>query len=59
MPGLIVVARWHGTRVLETVLTRKDGQTDRVTYEVSLDGRTLTTRTSGNFGDQAIVFDRR
>jgi ketosteroid isomerase-like protein len=59
MPGLIVVARWHGSRVLETILTRNDGQVDRVAYEVSADGRTLTTTTSGHLGEQVIVFDRR
>jgi hypothetical protein len=59
MPGLIVVARWRGSDVLETILTRKDGQVDRVTNEVSADGWTLTTTTSGNLGEQVIVFDRR
>jgi len=59
IPGLTVVARWRGSRILETVLTRKDGRTDRVTYEVSADGRTLTSRTSGDLGDQLIMFDRK
>jgi len=43
MPGLIVVARWRGSHLLETILTRNDGHVDRVTYDVSADGRTLTT----------------
>src|SRR5216683_2559512 len=59
MPGLLVVDRWRGPHVLETVLTRRNGQIDRVTYEVSADDKTLTTRTSGDLGDQVIVFDRK
>jgi hypothetical protein len=58
MPGLTVVATWRHARLFETLLTRKDGQVDRVTYEVSDDGKTLTTRTSGPLGDQTIVFFR-
>jgi len=58
LPGLVVVARWRGSHLLETVLTRKDGQVDHVTYEISTDGKTLTTTTSGNLGTQVIVFDR-
>ena len=58
MPGLIVVARWRGSHVLGAILTRKDGQVDRVTYEVSADGSTLTTTTSGNLGEHVMVFDR-
>ena len=57
MPGPIVVARWRGSHLLETILTRKDGQVDQVTYEVSADGSTLTTTTSGTLGEQVIVFD--
>ena len=59
MPGLIVVARWRGSHVLDTILTRKDGQVDRVTYEVSADGSTLTTTTSSTLGEQVMVFERR
>jgi hypothetical protein len=59
MLGLIVVARWRGSHVLETILIRKDGQVGRVTSEVSADGSTLTTTTSGNLGKQVMVFDRR
>jgi hypothetical protein len=59
MPGLIVVARWRGSHVLETILTRRDGQVDRVTDEVSADGSTLTTTTSGTLWEQVIVFDRK
>jgi len=59
MPGLIVVARWRGSHVLETILTRKDGQVGRVTDEVSVDGSTRTTTTSGNRGEHVMVFDCR
>jgi hypothetical protein len=58
LPGLIVVARWNGPRQLDTVLTRTNGIVDRVTYEVSDNGRTLTTRTAGPLGTQEIVFRR-
>jgi hypothetical protein len=39
MRGLVAVARWRGSHVLETVLTRKDGKVDHVTYEISADGK--------------------
>jgi hypothetical protein len=39
VPGLVAVARWRGSHVLETVLTRKDGQVDRITYEISAEGK--------------------
>jgi hypothetical protein len=59
LPGLTVVANWRGPRRLETVLTRASGEVDRVTYEVSADGQTLTTTTSGSLGTQVIVFRRQ
>ena len=59
LPGLVVVTRWRGPRLLETILTRKDGQIDRVTYEVSANGQTLTVKTEGPLGGQLIVFERR
>jgi hypothetical protein len=58
-PGTVVVAKWNGSDILETVQTRKDGQVVRVTYEISSNRRTLTTRTSDNLGKQVIVFDRQ
>jgi hypothetical protein len=58
MPGLSVIARWPSDRLLDTVLTRPNGITDHVTYEVSSDGATLVTRTAGPFGTQEIVFRR-
>jgi hypothetical protein len=47
LPGLTVVARWRGRRLLDTVLTRRTGIVDHVTYEISDDGRTLTMKTAG------------
>jgi hypothetical protein len=52
--GYALMARWRGSRVLET-LARKDGRVVGTgTYEVSADGRTLTI--SGD--EQVIVLDR-
>jgi hypothetical protein len=59
MPGLMVVARWTTARLLDTVLTRANGIVDHVAYEVSEEGATLTTRTSGPLATQEIVFRRR
>ena len=58
LSGLAVVAQWRGPRTLDTVLTRKNGIVDRVTYQISDDGRTLITRTAGPLGTQEIVFRR-
>ena len=61
-PGVVVATRWVGTNVLETV-AKKDGQiVGRGTYEVSVDGATLTatvagTDSAGKHFDQVIVFD--
>src|SRR5258706_8950057 len=54
--GLTIVTQWKGPKLLATVLTRSSGIVDHVTYEVSDDGRTLTTKTSGPLGTQEIVF---
>jgi hypothetical protein len=58
LPGLMVVAQWRGPRMLDTVMTRKNGMIDHVTYELSDDGRTLITKTDGPLGKQEIVFRR-
>jgi hypothetical protein len=52
MPGLIVVAKWRGSDVLDTILTWTEGQVDRVTSEVSADGSTLTSTAPGNLGSK-------
>lgn len=58
LPGLVVQARWASSRRLETVLTRRSGVVERVSYEVSPDGLTLTNTTDGPLGQQVIVFRR-
>jgi hypothetical protein len=65
--GYVLIARWHGARVLETV-ARKDGQVvGGGSYEVSASGKimTVSTRRPGANADgwstdheQVIVFDR-
>ncbi|HET7218776.1 MAG TPA: hypothetical protein VFJ02_12050 [Vicinamibacterales bacterium] len=62
-PGVVVVARWIGTHVLETIGKRSDEIIGRGVYEVSPDGRTLTATVAGVDAqgapfDQVIVFDR-
>lgn len=57
-PGVVVVARWLGPRVLETVAAQNGKEVARATYEVSPDGRTLTATTSGMV-QQVIVFERK
>ena len=62
-PGVVLVTRWVGSHVLDTV-SRKDGQAaGHGVYEVSTDGHTLTatvsgTDASGTEFEQVIVFDR-
>lgn len=56
-PGVTLVAKWLDRLVLAS-LAKKDGQVVAVvTYEVSADGRTLTSRSSGTI-EQTIVFER-
>jgi hypothetical protein len=56
-PGVTHVARWLGSDVLASI-AKKDGHTiGLVTYEVSADRKTLTSRSSGLL-EQVIVFDR-
>lgn len=47
LAGLVVQARWVGPRRLETVLKRANGVVERVSYEASTDGGTLTNTTEG------------
>ena len=56
--GLIVQARWVDARRLETMFRRPNGTIERVSYEVSADGATLTNTTDGPAGSQSIVFRR-
>lgn len=56
-PGVTHVARWIGSQVLAAI-AKKDGQVIAlVTYQVSADGKMLTSRSSGML-EQMIVFDR-
>lgn len=62
-PGVVVISRWIGTHVLETVGKRGDAVLGRGTYEAAADGQTLTTTVAGIDGqgkafEQVIVFDR-
>jgi hypothetical protein len=53
--GYLMMMRWRGSHILETV-AKKDGQiVGRGTYEVSADGRTLTVSAD----EQVIVMDRQ
>ena len=62
-PGVVVVAKWTGTHVLETE-ARKDGRVvGGGSYAVSSDGTTLTATVAGTDAagapfEQVIVFDR-
>lgn len=58
LPGLIAQARWASPRRLETVLTRRSGVVERVSYEISSDGLTLTNTTEGPLGKQIVLFRR-
>lgn len=62
-PGLIVITRWLGPRTLETVARKGEETTGHGTYEVSMDGKTMTATvtavdTAGRDVQQTIVFDR-
>ena len=54
--GYVVRARWRGSHALDVIVTQSDAMVGRATYEVSGDGRVLTT--SDLTGDQVIVLDR-
>ena len=63
-PGVTVVTRWVGPRVLHTIGKSAGAQVGEQTYEVSTDGKTLTAKVSGVDAsgarfDQMIVFDRK
>ena len=56
--GVVHVANWLGSHDF-ALITRKGNQNlALITYEVSADGRTLTTRTSGLI-EQMVIFKRR
>jgi hypothetical protein len=56
-PGVVITGKWINGRVIETG-GKKDGQdVGVITYEVSMDGKTLTQKHSGSPG-QELVFER-
>jgi hypothetical protein len=57
-PGVVHFASWVGPEVL-ALTAKKGGQLFAlITYEVSADGKTLTTRSSG-IVEQVVVFERQ
>jgi len=55
--GITLMAKWLGPHVLASIATR-DGQVYAlVTYQLSTDGNTLTSRSSGT-AESVIVYDR-
>lgn len=56
--GVTHHAGWVGPDVLVITARKDDQRFALVTYELSPDGRTLTTRSSGML-DQVVVFDRQ
>ena len=57
-PGVVHVANWVGSHVLALITKKGNQNVALITYEVSTDGQTLTTRTSG-LVEQVVVFKRR
>src|SRR5688572_30175709 len=62
-PGVVVISKWIGPHILETVGKRGDAILGRGTYEVAADGQTLTATVAGidaqgKAFEQVIVFDR-
>ena len=62
-PDVVAVTRWAGPRRLEIVATKGETKVGGQSFEVSADGKTLTTAVwgtdvSGRPFEQTIVFDR-
>jgi hypothetical protein len=57
-PGITLMAKWLGPHVLASIATRNGQVYVLVTYQVSPDGATLTSRSSGAI-EQVVVFDRK
>jgi hypothetical protein len=63
-PGVVVVTKWVGLRLVQTVARSAGATVGEGSYEVSPDGTTLTatvsgTDASGGRFEQVIVFDRK
>jgi hypothetical protein len=54
--GYVLVAKWRGPHVLETLATKDGEVVGRGRYEVSADGMTMTV--SDGSGDQLIVLEK-
>ena len=62
-PGVVEVARWVGSYALETVYKQDGNVVSESSYEVSRDGKTLTSKAKGTDAtgsqfEQVIVLDR-
>ncbi len=62
-PGVVEIARWIGSNTLETVFKQDGKVVSEGLYEVSRDGKTLTSKGRGMDAsrsqfEQVIVFDR-
>ena len=57
-PGVVLVARWLGPAVLATTAYKEGRLLGLITYEISADGRMLTSRSSG-MSEQVMVFERK
>ena len=62
-PGVVEIASWVGSNTLETVYKQDGKVVSAGTYEVSRDGKTLTSKgkgtdASGSGFEQVIVFER-
>jgi hypothetical protein len=56
-PGVGLVAKWLDRHVLASLAKKEERVIALVTYEVSSDGKTLTSRSSGTL-EQVIVYER-
>ena len=57
-PGVMISAKWASPLKLETTATKNGKDAGVVIYDVSPDGKTLTSRYSTT-PDQVLVFDRQ
>ena len=62
-PGVVVISKWIGQHILETIGKRGEAVLGRGSYEVAADGQTLIATVAGidaqgKAFEQVIVFDR-
>ena len=63
-PGVVAITKWVDPRILETLANKNGKVVGQSTYEVSTDGKTLTTRikgidAGGGSFEQVIVLERQ